>query len=188
MSQYNIVDVKNYLNNFNYILSIMTNKMLHKPISFNITKEFIVCMIPHHEAAIYMCKNLLQYSRNKQLIDICNNIIRMQSKGICEMNNILDTTIGYNSQINDFNEYYNKYLEITKNMIYRMKNSSRSMNIDLDFISEMIPHHEGAITMCKNLLMYSVDPRLKIICENIIIEQTRGVKKLMEVRNRLYNL
>ena len=66
-----------------------------------------------------------------------------------------------------------------------MKNSSRSNNINLNFTSEMIPHHEGAIKMCNNLLKYSIDPRLVKVAESIIKEQTEGVSKLKEISKRL---
>ena len=54
----------NYLNQFEQILNRMKNRMLNSNWSGNITKDFIVCMIPHHEAAIQMCENLLRYTRN----------------------------------------------------------------------------------------------------------------------------
>ena len=66
-----------------------------------------------------------------------------------------------------------------------MTNSLRSNNINLNFISEMIPHHEGAIAMCQNLLQYNIDPRLRVVAENIIKEQSQGVQDLYEIRNML---
>ena len=78
-----------------------------------------------------------------------------------------------------------KYFDITKNMLYRMQNSERCMNVNLDFVSEMIPHHEGAIAMCKNLLKFNIDPRLKIVADNIIKEQSNGVVELKEVKSSL---
>ena len=70
-------------------------------------------------------------------------------------------------------------------MIYRMKYCLRSNDINLNFISEMIPHHEGAIAMCQNLLQYNIDPRLRMVAENIIKEQSQGVKDLYEVKRML---
>ena len=64
-----------------------------------------------------------------------------------------------------------------------MKNSPRCKNINLNFVNEMIPHHEGAIEMCNNLLQYYIDPRLRYVANNIINEQSRGVRQLMEVKD-----
>ena len=81
--------------------------------------------------------------------------------------------------------YYNTYLSITRRMIMRMMESARSIDITLDFVTEMIPHHEGAILMCKNVLMYPINPKLRQLAKEIIEQQSRGVKKLLEIRNQL---
>lgn len=46
----------------------------------------------------------------------------------------------------------------------------------------MIPHHEGAISMCENLLQYRIDPRLKNVVVCMIEEQTKGVEELKKIQ------
>ena len=142
-------------------------------------------MIPHHQAAIYMCENLLKYTKYQPLQMIANKIIRMQTKGIEQMKEIFRTTYGYENFRKDVEDYTEKYLTITKKMIEKMTNSPKSVNINWDFVNEMIPHHEGAIEMCQNLLQYRIDPRLRIVAETIIREQSNGVVELKEIRRRL---
>ena len=101
------------------------------------------------------------------------------------MQEISNTTYGFQNTIQDVNCYKNKYFEITKNMIERMKNAPKTIYINLDFTYEMIPHHEGAIAMCENLLQYRIDPRLKAIAESIIKEQKQGIEKMKEIQMRL---
>lgn len=179
------INTKTYLNEFDEILLNMSNKMLNPTLGNSVTINFIRCMIPHHEAAIYMCENLLKYTNFLPLIEESKNIIRMQTNGVAQMNEIERTTryLFCPPQFNE--EYLNEYFIITKNMIFRMSNSLRSNNINLDFVSEMIPHHEGAIQMCQNLLGYNIDPRLRIVAENIIKEQSQGVKDLYEIKRML---
>ena len=174
---------KNYLNRFNQILDEMGSKMLSANFGNNITINFIKCMVPHHQAAIYMCQNLLQYTNYLPLIKISDGIIRMQTIGIDQMKEIERTTTArYNNTPQDVNAYIQRYLEITKNMLQKMGNSPRCLSINLDFVNEMIPHHEGAVCMCENLLQYYIDPRLKEVANNIIQEQTRGIHQLEEIR------
>lgn len=45
----------------------------------------------------------------------------------------------------------------------------------------MIPHHEGAICMCENLLKYCIDPRLEKVAKDIIKEQSQGIKELKDM-------
>jgi len=163
----------------------MANKMLSANIVDNITIDFIECMIPHHQAAIYMCENLLEYTDYEPLQKIARNIITTQTKGIEQMTEIAKTTSGFCSSPEDVCSYMTKYLAITKNMIFRMKNSPRCININLNFVNEMIPHHEGAVAMCENLLQYCIDPRLKEVAESIIKEQSEGIRQLKEIREKL---
>lgn len=181
----NISDVQKYLSRFDEILCQMATKMLSTNIVNNITINFIVCMIPHHQAAIYMCENLLKYTNYEPLQEIAKNIIQTQTRGIQQMEEILRTTSGYENSPKDVNCYMSKYYSITRNMISRMQNSPRCMNINLNFVGEMIPHHEGAIAMCENLLQYRIDPRLKDVADSIIREQSEGVRQLEEVRKNL---
>lgn len=187
MEQQNIINAKNYLAEFDKILCEMENKMLSRKIVGNITIDFIECMIPHHEAAIYMCQNLLKYTVYYPLIGIAQNIVETQTKGIEQMREIEKTTRGYKNSRYEVQRYMTKYLAIVKNMVNKMKESPRCMNISLDFIGEMIPHHEGAIGMCNNLIMYRIDPRLRGVAQSIIKEQSKGVKEMEEVKKSLCN-
>lgn len=187
MNCQNMIDSRKYLYEFFQILNNMENKMLSAMVTDNITINFIRAMVPHHQAAIYMCQNLLRFTNYEPLEEIARNIISTQTKGISEMREVAITTSGYSNTRREVNLYEKAFLCITKNMICRMRNSLRSNDINLNFVSEMIPHHEGAIKMCENLLKYRIDPRLNEIANNIIKEQTEGVKQLEEIRNMLEN-
>lgn len=159
--------------------------MLSLEVTNSISINFIECMIPHHEAAIYMSENLLEYTTYPQLQEIAKNIIKMQTEGIEEMREIARTSYGFQNMPQEVNSYMEKYFEITRNMIERMKNAPKSIYINLNFINEMIPHHEGAIAMCENLLNYRINPRLKIVADSIIKEQSKGIEELKEIRKRV---
>ncbi len=178
-------DARKYLYAFYQILNTMEDKMLNAPITDNITINFIRAMIPHHQAAIYMCENLLRFTDNIELEKIARNIISTQTQGIANMREVAMTTNGYSSTRRDVTLYEKSYFNITRTMICRMRNSYRSNNINLDFTNEMIPHHEGAVKMCENLLKYRIDPRLEEIAKEIIKEQSEGIKELEYIRNQL---
>ncbi len=181
------IECERYLKRFDEILDEMEQKMLSQNITDNITKNFIECMIPHHQAAIYMCQNLLEYTNYMPLEEIAKSIIKTQTRGIEQMRKIYETTCGYCNSTMDVEAYMERYLAITKNMIDRMRNSRRTTNINLNFVSEMIPHHEGAIGMCNNLLQYYIDPRLRRVANSIIKEQSEGVMQLKQIELILYS-
>ncbi len=185
MENQNFYDANEYLMRFDQILNTMERRMLSGSSTSNITKDFIKAMIPHHEAAILMCQNLLKYPVSPTLTEIAQNIIKTQTREIETMRIINRTSSSDQNDSQTALTYYNTYLSITRRMIMRMMESARSIDITLDFVTEMIPHHEGAILMCKNVLMYPINPKLRQLAKEIIEQQSRGVKQLLEIRNQL---
>ena len=174
---------KEYLKKYDEILNNMEKQMLSQNITNSITLDFIKCMVPHHQAAIYMSENLLKYANYRPLKEIAQNIIKMQTNGIEQMKNIASTTSGFYNNRREVNWYIRRYYQIVQNMFNKMKNAPRCENINLDFVNEMIPHHEGAVEMCNNLLQFKIDPRLVKVAQNIIKEQSNGIKDLQKIRD-----
>ena len=44
-------------------------------------------------------------------------------------------------------------------------------NVDHDFATMMIPHHEGAIEMAKAELIYGKDPVMRRLAQEILVDQ-----------------
>ena len=47
-----------------------------------------------------------------------------------------------------------------------------------DFMSMMIPHHQGAIDMAKAVLLYSKDPEVRNLALGIIAEQQNEIRQM----------
>jgi len=45
-----------------------------------------------------------------------------------------------------------------------------------DFVTMMIPHHQGAVDMAKALLLYTQDPELRNLAQGIITEQQNEIR------------
>lgn len=185
MNSQSMSQVNQYLARFQKILNTMAIQMLSADASGSITIDFINCMIPHHQAAIDMCENLFLYTKDRQLIELARNIITTQRREIKQMEEIRRTTSTPFNRIVDVQQYLTRYLAITRNMIFQMQNARRTSNINLNFTGEMIPHHQGAIQMCQNVLRYQIDPRLNQLATAIIEEQSRGVRSLLAIQERL---
>ncbi len=188
MNNQELLNSQNYLFQFDQILNQMSSRMLNTPTSDNITINFIKAMIPHHQAAIYMCQNLLRFTSYPPLENIARQIIRTQTKGINQMRQILNSTPNYENPNIDINYYQYNFFNITNSMVSKMVSSIRSSNINRNFVSEMIPHHEGAVAMCQNLLNYNINPSLVQVAREIIEQQSVGIIKLKQIQNELKNM
>ena len=49
---------------------------------------------------------------------------------------------------------------------------------DHDFVTQMIPHHQGAIDMAKVLLVYGKDPALQQLAKGIIADQQSDIQTM----------
>src|SRR5262245_27376406 len=49
-------------------------------------------------------------------------------------------------------------------------------NPDHDFVTMMIPHHQGAIDMAKSLLLYGKDPQMRRLAQEIITDQQSEIQ------------
>jgi uncharacterized protein (DUF305 family) len=57
-----------------------------------------------------------------------------------------------------------------------MKRAPMNGAVEHDFITMMIPHHQGAIDMAKAMLLYSTDPEMRNLAQGIITEQQNEIR------------
>jgi len=61
-------------------------------------------------------------------------------------------------------------------MDWNMHNAEYSGEADHDFVTMMIPHHQGAIDMAKALLLYGKDPQTRRLAQEIITDQQSEIQ------------
>ncbi len=171
-------NTQTYLHCFDDILHQMIHRMEQTELSCDLSLFFIHQMIPHHQAAIQMSKNLLKYTTFIPLQDIACHIIQEQTQSIQDMLDIQNQCHYYLNSDLEVHHYFQKNTIILQTMFDDMQKAKISNDININFIHEMIPHHEGAIQMSKNLLKYPICPQLVPILEAIISSQEQGVKEM----------
>lgn len=158
---------ENYLYEYDQILWEMSNKMFSRKVSNNITVDFIRCVLPLQKASIYICENLLKYTDNYPLGQMAYNMINECKDNIKQMKGILKSVKGFNNLSYDNNMYVSDYLNITRQTIYEMTNSLRSIDINMNFVSEVLALNNGMVRLCENVLKYDIDPRLRHLVVNM---------------------
>lgn len=179
MNQENLsINTQNYILSFFDILNQMIQGMYNTSLSCSLSANFINQMIPHHRGAIQMSHNLLQYTTNIPLQNIAFNIISEQTKSIEHLLQSHFCCIQSLNSSHDINQYAQTNEQIIHEMYTRMNNAPQTNNININFINEMIPHHEGAIQMSQNILQYNICPQLIPILKEIISSQQKGIQQM----------
>lgn len=183
MNPYNSLsrNTQRYLTDYRRILSDMISQMEAAQLTDSISGSFIRQMLPHHRAAVEMSRNLLRYTTNTALQRIAENIIATQTDSIAALQAAYPRCSRTVNSSGTALTYRREVTEITQRMFERMETARSLPSIDCDFILEMIPHHEGAISMSRLALRYSLCPALISILDEIISSQTRGVRELREL-------
>lgn len=172
---------KSYLSRYHEILDNMIQSMEQAQLTDSISQNFIVQMIPHHEAAVQMAHNLLQYTTCIPLQNIALQIIETQTKGIHEMEALLESCSQLTSSPDDLARYRDCYGQIVQRMFCAMQQACISNQVDADFIREMIPHHRGAIQMAQNALCFSLCPPLVPILRSIVCTQQEEIRQMERI-------
>ena len=81
--------------------------------------------------------------------------------------------------------YYDNYKSILQIMKRGMEAAPKTGDPSLDFLYEMIPHHEAAVSMSENILKYGHNEQVKQLAANIIRDQLAGIGKLEALKEKL---
>lgn len=81
--------------------------------------------------------------------------------------------------------YYDNYESILEVMEKRMEEAPQTGDATLDFLYEMKPHHEAAVSMSENLLKYGSNEAVKQLAATIIKDQLIGTGEIEALIQKL---
>lgn len=172
--------------------SSMGHNMDLGPADAEFDLRFIDGMIPHHQGAVDMAKEVLQKSKRPELKKLAQEVIAAQDKEISQMQQwrkawyatASDAPIAWHAEMNHS-------MAMSKEQIKAMKMSmdlgAADGQFDLRFIDAMIPHHEGAVTMAKDVLQKSKRPEVQKLAQDIVSSQEAEINQMKQWRKAWYN-
>ncbi len=80
----------------------------------------------------------------------------------------------------EFIKFMNEMNVGMEKMMKDMHASGYTGDPDIDFLTMMIPHHEGAIEMARLVLIYGTDPLVRKIAEDIIATQRTEIEAMKQ--------
>jgi uncharacterized protein (DUF305 family) len=153
--------------------------------------RFIDSMIPHHQGAIEMAKEVLTKTKRPEMKQLAEAIITAQNKEIEQMQQwrkswyakASDTPIMWHSQMNHSMPMTQEHMS---NMMMNMDLGDADDEFDLRFINAMIPHHEGALTMAKDALSKTKRSEIKELAKDILTSQQKEIDEMTQWRENWY--
>lgn len=138
--------------------------------------DFARMMIIHHEGAIGMANLELQSGSNDSLKHIAQKIITKQQSEIQELNNELMSLTADNNDPAFSMEQMNNMMKSGKDADIQIITG----DIDNDFATLMIVHHQGAIDNASAYLHHGNNQMLKTMATNAITSQTIEIDELAD--------
>lgn len=170
---------------------MMNHNMDVGPADANYDLRFIDSMIPHHQGGVVMAQEVLQKSKQPELIKLAKNIITEQKKEIAQMQQwrkqwypkASATPMMWHAQMN---HEMAMTAEHKQSMMMSMSLGKADAGFDKRFLDAMIPHHQGAVTMAQDALKKSTHPELKKLSQNIIKSQQSEIDRMTQWRQKWY--
>ena len=189
------------MNNHNSHLKIENNLKSNPCIDKLTDLEYLEHMIPHHQVAIDMSVLLQKHTSSDVMLNLCREIIRIQSYEIFEMSKMKaykDTLFTndkwikekINTKLDTYNPILSKAKEGECNpLFFKPNDHSQHMKgmklTDRSYLEHMIPHHQVAIDMSRRLLLHTNNSYLLEFCRKLILEQQA---EILYMNNLLMNI
>jgi uncharacterized protein (DUF305 family) len=171
----------------------MNHNMDVGPADVNYDLRFIDSMIPHHQGALVMAQEVLQKSKRPELIKLAKSIVVEQKQEILQMQKSRKkwypkapaAPIMWHAEMNH---------EMTmtpahkQSMMMSMSLGKADAEFDRRFLDAMIPHHQGAVTMGKDLLQKTQRPQMRKLAQSIIASQQAEIDLMTKWRQEWYKI
>ena len=143
--------------------------------------QFLDTMIAHHTGAIDMAQLVATRAQHPELKQLAKNIIADQQKEIAQMKEWRRMWFGDRAPaINmDMPGMSDGMSGMNLDKLDELKGNA----FDLEFIRQMVPHHEGAVKMANELLTHEPNAELRSLANSIVDSQRAEIKQMREWEN-----
>jgi uncharacterized protein (DUF305 family) len=163
----------------NAMMTIMHQSMMYMdtvPETNDPEIDFPSMMIVHHQGAINMANLELQKGKSDELKQMAQKIITSQQQEIQQFK----TYLASHSANNSVPAFIMEHMEAMKVMNKTADIQHFTGDIDNDFATLMIPHHQSAIDNANSYLKYGNDEELMAMAKKMIEDQQKEIQELAD--------
>lgn len=143
---------------------------------------FALMMIPHHQQAIDMSELALERSTNPDIQDLATRIIAGQTPEITLMETWISDDDGRQGMMSGSSMPRMGGMASEEEMATLA--TLESPEFDLEFLTLMMEHHEGALDMVE-MIEGSTDPEVAGLASDIVRVQTEEIAEMTALRDAL---
>jgi uncharacterized protein (DUF305 family) len=139
-------------------------------------QQFMEQMTSHHADAIQMAEMAKEKAKNGQVKSLAAGIITAQNKEITDMKSW-------------YKQWFGKDLPAMAAMPGMMMDDGMDMgklssatDFDLEFVNQMVPHHQKAVQMAKDILTKAKHSELKKMANDVVTSQTMEIQEMQQLQ------
>ena len=155
------------------------NPMMDKMKALQITGDFDIdfanMMIEHHQGAVDMSEKEVRAGKDEKIKSMAQKIIAAQKE---EIQKLQDFVKSYKPSGMKHGE--GELQKSMSEMEGKMKSMQMTGDVDKDFATMMIAHHEGAVAMSKKELSNGMSAELKKMAQKAMNEQTKEIREFKD--------
>ena len=165
----------------NDLMTAMHKSMQEMKMTGDFDQDFANTMISHHQEAIDMSEVEMSKGTDSQVKGWAQNIITAQK---AEIDHLQQVVKNYKSSGKAMEEDHNELKGSMDKMMNDMMAMKMTGNLDNDFVTMMIMHHESAVTMANAELSKGKNAELKKMAQKIVKDQTAEIKEFQNWLNK----
>jgi len=153
-------------------------------------RAFLEGMVPHHESAIAMAEVAAERAQAPEIKQIAEGIADSQTPEINQMSSIhqrlFDAPLVPDEAAHEELGLSSEEAGMGGHAADPASALEDADPFDRAFVDEMVPHHQGAITMANAVLAETDDAELRALAESIVATQEREIEEMNAFRSERY--
>lgn len=138
--------------------------------------DFANMMMMHHQGAIEMANTELEDGNNTTMKAMAQKIITDQQAEITQLEAFVESHTAHLMSMEAHDKIMMSMEKMSKNADLQIING----NVDHDFATLMIQHHQSAIEMAQLELQYGHETSMKEMAQNVIDEQEEEIRDFQD--------
>lgn len=169
---------KRYLCCYYQILDEMIQGVTAARLTQSVSHNLIVQLIPHQQAAVRMCRNLLEVSDDRAVRRLAQDMAERRTQVIQALEQILPAADQLTTPRPELRLCQRRMDLILREVFARMRSAPEGNRVDAVFLRQMLPHCRGGAQAARTTLRYELCTELPPVLRGVLDEQCRDAHRM----------